>query len=100
MSPVSIEVPARWGAEPKVPSLTVQGEDGVDPHWWRSFRDPELTSLAERVAAQNLDLKTATERVIQSVAQRQAAVSQGVPHLDGTSSDVYTRLSPNGILRT
>src|SRR6201995_1026737 len=62
-------------------SLTVEGE--VDQTWWRTFRDPLLSSLVEKLAAQNLDLKTASERVVQSVAQRQVAVSQGLPHLEG-----------------
>jgi NodT family efflux transporter outer membrane factor (OMF) lipoprotein len=79
-----------------VSSRTVEG--AVDIAWWKSFRDSQLSSLVERLAAQNLDLKTATERVIQSVAQRQVAVSQGLPHIDGESSSTYNRASPNGIL--
>jgi hypothetical protein len=34
----------------------------------------QLSSLVERLAAQNLDLGTAAERVIQSIAQRRVAV--------------------------
>jgi NodT family efflux transporter outer membrane factor (OMF) lipoprotein len=77
-------------------SRTVKG--AVDITWWKSFRDVELSSLVERAAAQNLDLKTATERVIQSVAQRQVAVSQALPHIEGQSSTTYNRQSPNGTL--
>ena len=77
-------------------SRTVEGE--VDQTWWRTFRDPLLSSLVEKLAAQNLDLKTAAERVVQSVAQRQVAVSQGLPHLEGQSSSTYNRQSPNGTL--
>jgi NodT family efflux transporter outer membrane factor (OMF) lipoprotein len=77
-----------------VPSQTVQG--AVDITWWKSFRDVELSSLVERLAAQNLDLKTAAERVIQSVAQRRIAASQGLPHIDGQSLNTYNRQSPNG----
>jgi NodT family efflux transporter outer membrane factor (OMF) lipoprotein len=77
-------------------SRTVEGE--VDQTWWRTFRDPLLSSLVEKLAAQNLDLKTASERVVQSVAQRQVAVSQGLPHLEGQSSSTYNRQSPNGTL--
>ena len=79
-----------------VPSRTVQG--AVDITWWKSFRDAELSSLIERVAAQNLDLKTAAERVVQSAAQRRVAASQGLPHIDGQSSTTYNRQSPNGTL--
>jgi outer membrane protein TolC len=79
-----------------VPSRTVEG--AVDIAWWKSFRDSQLSSLVEKLVAQNLDLKTAAERVIQSVAQRQVAVSQGLPHIDGQSSTTYNRQSPNGTL--
>jgi NodT family efflux transporter outer membrane factor (OMF) lipoprotein len=79
-----------------VSSRTVEG--AVDLAWWKSFRDSQLSSLVEKLVAQNLDLKTAAERVIQSVAQRQVAVSQGLPHIDGQSSTTYNRQSPNGTL--
>ena len=79
-----------------VPSRTVAG--AIDIVWWKSFRDVQLSSLVERLVAQNLDLKTAAERVIQSVAQRQVAVSQGLPHIEAQSSSTYNRQSPNGTL--
>src|SRR6202158_5711862 len=79
-----------------VPSRTVEG--AVDIAWWKSFRDFQLSSLVERLAAQNLDRETAAERVIQSVAQRQVAASQGFPQIEGQSSTTYNRQSPNGTL--
>jgi NodT family efflux transporter outer membrane factor (OMF) lipoprotein len=75
-------------------SRTVEGD--VDTAWWKSFRDAELSSLVGRLVVQNLDLKTATERVIQSGAQRQIAISQGLPHIEGQSLNTYNRVSPNG----
>jgi NodT family efflux transporter outer membrane factor (OMF) lipoprotein len=79
-----------------VPSRTVEG--AVDIAWWKSFRDSQLSLLVERLVAQNLDLETAAERVIQSVAQRRVAAAQGLPHIDGQSSATYNRQSPNGTL--
>jgi NodT family efflux transporter outer membrane factor (OMF) lipoprotein len=79
-----------------VPSRTVEG--AVDISWWKSFRDSQLSSLVERLAAQNLDLQTAAERVVQSVAQRRVAASQGLPHIEGQSLSTYNRQSPNGFL--
>jgi NodT family efflux transporter outer membrane factor (OMF) lipoprotein len=79
-----------------VPSRTV--EVAVDIVWWKSFRDSKLSSLVERLAAQNLDLKTAAERVIQSATQRRIAAAQGLPHIEGQSSTTYNRQSPNGTL--
>jgi outer membrane protein TolC len=66
--------------------------------FWQSFRDFELTSLVERLASQNLDLQTAAERVIQSMAQRQVAASAGLPHIEGQSSSCACRKSDSAIL--
>jgi NodT family efflux transporter outer membrane factor (OMF) lipoprotein len=89
---------SRWATpiDASAPSRTVEGE--VDIAWWKSFRDVQLSSLVERLAAQNLDIKTAAERVVQSVAQRQITASQGMPHFDGQSSTTYNRQSPNGTI--
>src|SRR6202165_134620 len=94
-SPEIREAPRRSASDGgSVPSRTVEG--AVDITWWKSFRDLQLSSLVERLAAQNLDLETAAERVVQSVAQRQVAASQGLPHIDGQSLSTYNRVSPNG----
>src|ERR1700722_885801 len=95
--PEIAEAPKRSAREAaSMRSRAVGGE--IDQAWWNSFRDPQLSSLVERLVAQNLDLKTAAERVVQSVAQRQVAVSQGLPHIEGQSSSTYNRQSPNGTL--
>jgi NodT family efflux transporter outer membrane factor (OMF) lipoprotein len=89
------EAPRRSASDAgSVPSQTVEG--AIDIAWWKSFRDFQLSSLVERLVAQNLDLKTAAERVEQSVAQRQVAVSQGLPQVEGQSSTTYNRASQNG----
>jgi NodT family efflux transporter outer membrane factor (OMF) lipoprotein len=94
-SPEIDEAPRRSAADgASVPSQTVEG--AVNVTWWKSFRDSQLSSLVERLAAQNLDLRTAAERVVQSVAQRQVAASQGLPHIEGQSLSTYNRVSPNG----
>src|ERR1700757_3530332 len=96
-SPELRDTPRRWASDGgSVPSRTEEGP--VDITWWRSFRDSELSSLVGRLAAQNLDLQTAAERVVQSVAQRQIAAARGLPHIDGLSSNTYNRASPNGTL--
>ena len=87
--------PSDWGPErTDVRSRTTAGE--VDPQWWTQFRDPELSSLVGRVAAQNLDLQTAAERVLQSRAQRAVVASQGLPQVNERSSYERSRISPTG----
>src|SRR5229473_1075367 len=96
-SPEMREAPRRSASDDgSVSSRTVEG--AVDIAWWKSFRDLQLSSLVERLVAQNLNLQTAAERVVQSVAQRQVAASQGLPHIEGQSSSTYNRQSPNGTL--
>src|ERR1700675_1891494 len=96
-SPEMKEAPRRSALNGEgVPSRTVEG--AVDIAWWKSFRDPQLSSLVKRLAAQNLDLETAAERVTKSMAQRRLAASQGLPQIDGQSSSTYNRQSPNGTL--
>src|SRR3984893_12676392 len=96
-SPEMKEAPRRSALNGEsVLSRTVEG--AVDIVWWKSFRDSQLSSLVERLATQNLDLGTAAERVIQSMAQRRVAASQGLPQIEGQSSSTYNRASPNGLI--
>ena len=46
-------------------------------HWWRSFNDPELTSLIERAVALNLDVQTATSRIREARAREVVAGAAG-----------------------
>src|ERR1700682_3265785 len=96
-SPEITEAPRRSAPDGEgVPSQTVEG--AVDLAWWKSFRDSQLSSLVERLVAQNLDLVTAAESVTKSMPQRGRPASQGLPQIDGQSSSTYNRQSPNGTL--
>ena len=87
--------PGDWGAvRTDVRSRT--STDEADPQWWTRFNDPELSALAARIAAQNLDLQAAAERVLQARAQRAVVASQGLPQVSARSSYERTRISPTG----
>ena len=58
----------------------------VDPDWWALFRDHELTALERRVAATNLDVQTATLRLVESRYQRGVTASSLFPTLDDNGS--------------
>ena len=73
-------------------------EGAVDERWWRRFGDPELTSLIERLGAQNLDLQIAAERIVQARAERREVASQGLPHVEGQERYAHMRESKNGML--
>ena len=57
--------PPAWGSEPADAATKTYGGT-VDSTWWNSFHDAELTSLVTRLAKENLDLKSAAERVEQA----------------------------------
>ena len=70
--------------------------------WWRSFRDPELTSLVERAVAANLDIEIALDRLQEARTRVEQAVAAALPsgeasatRSSGTGSDVTrSRVSP------
>jgi NodT family efflux transporter outer membrane factor (OMF) lipoprotein len=79
-------------------SLAPNGFSGADPRWWGVFRDPVLTSLAERAAAANLDLRTATLRLAESRFERGVTASAEFPAINGNTSYQRELFSQNGVL--
>src|ERR1700747_698503 len=59
--------------------------------WWSSFQDPELNSLVERSAKQNLDLKLALARIQEARAVRGFVRSCYFPPTDGAPSATRNR---------
>ena len=70
----------------------------VDAEWWKNFNDPVLTGLVRRVAAGNLDVRTAAFRLAQSRAQRGIAGADQFAQLNGNSSYTRERLSKQGVI--
>jgi NodT family efflux transporter outer membrane factor (OMF) lipoprotein len=81
---------------PKQPPPSLPTEAPVDPAWWALFHDDELTALAGRVAAANLDVQVAgllPTAEATAAASRQQLSKQGVLSLAG--SGTATVPSPN-----
>jgi NodT family efflux transporter outer membrane factor (OMF) lipoprotein len=70
----------------------------TDPAWWAVFRDPILTDLERRVAAANLDVRTATIRLAESRFQRGVAAAAEFPSLNGDAKYTRELYSQNGIV--
>ena len=90
--------PASWfsGPHEQVPQEhSVAVAAPVNPNWWNLFHDPELTSLENRVAEQNLDVRTAAIRVAESRAQLSGAESAFYPTLNANAS--YTRQKASNV---
>jgi NodT family efflux transporter outer membrane factor (OMF) lipoprotein len=91
-----VDAPPAFGATPADVASRFSAAE-VDPHWWDRLNDPELTTLVGRLAAQNLDLQQAAERIEQARAERQVAASQGLPRINGQGQYQRQRVSPNGV---
>jgi len=84
---------------PKGAFSTEGAAHGAPPSltWWKAFRDPALTELEARVAAENLDVKTATIRLAESRYQRGVAASAQLPSINADAKYQYELYSQNGI---
>src|ERR1700747_3426473 len=83
-----VAVPRQW----TVAAARGTAATPIEKHdWWSSFQDPELNSLVERSAKQNLDLKLALERVQEARAARGVARSGYFPSIDGAASATRNR---------
>lgn len=63
--------------------------------WWKRFNDPILEQLIAKVAENNLDIKIAQERIIESRALRGAARARLIPSIGAAGSVVRQRQSLN-----
>jgi NodT family efflux transporter outer membrane factor (OMF) lipoprotein len=72
--------------------------DQIDPAWWSLFHDAELTSLENRVAAANLNVRLSTIRLAESRSQRQITGADQFPTLQGDGSYTRERLSQKGAI--
>jgi NodT family efflux transporter outer membrane factor (OMF) lipoprotein len=70
----------------------------TDPNWWNVFGDPILTNLENRVAAANLDVRTATIRIAESRYQRGVAAAAELPSINGDAKYQRELYSQNGII--
>jgi NodT family efflux transporter outer membrane factor (OMF) lipoprotein len=92
--------PASWFASRKQPATlaSLPVNEPVDPDWWTIFHDPILTGLMHRVAASNLDVRTAEIRLAESRAQGRITGADQLPNLNGNASYTREYLSPRGVI--
>ncbi len=72
-----------------------EGKADVE-QWWRVFEDPELSSLIERAAAGNMDVRLAVLRIREARALRGVAAGELLPSLGGDASYRRSKSSENG----
>ncbi|WP_237181890.1 TolC family protein [Paraburkholderia tropica] len=94
-------LPSQWTRQVKQeaePAHSHAVPDNVDAQWWTVFSDTELSSLVQRVAGANLDVKVATQRLMQARAARRMTGADAMPALEGTASYQHSRSSQNGLV--
>lgn len=99
-TPPSWASPASWfgSSRPEAARpVSYAVAEPVDPNWWNLFHDRQLTALERRVAAENLDVKTAAIRFEESRQQLANARSSQFPTLNGNASFERQKPSNNGI---
>ncbi|MBO0710352.1 MAG: efflux transporter outer membrane subunit [Acetobacteraceae bacterium] len=92
--------PASWFSSAERQPTRVRSEavsEPVDPGWWGLFGDRELTSLEERVAGGNLDVRTATIQIAQSRAERGVTAAGLYPSLNANASYDRQKASDKGV---
>ncbi len=85
--------------------LPIQGEQAASQinttpysaRWWEIFRDVQLSSLVDRAATSNLDLRMAQARLTQSRAARQVVTGEQTPSVAGALGYQRKRNSAEGL---
>lgn len=95
--------PASWfgNRQPRVPKNALISEptaDPIDPNWWGVFHDPELTSLEQRVAGGNFDVRTAVVRLAESRASLGVTRADLFPQFNANGSYTREQESKNGVI--
>ena len=91
--------PAAWSTEAmaqvagRVPASPVSAAPMPEAQWWRSFGDATLSSLIERTAVSNLDVRQAVLRIAEARAQRDIAFAPLLPDLSANASYTKQRIS-------
>src|SRR5262249_14407632 len=96
-SPPSAPVESQW-IDATDKQLRVQPIEIRD--WWAVFNDPILNSLIDTAYQQNIDLKTAGQRILAARAQRNMAVGNLFPQRQSAvGTYVHAQLPDNGALQ-
>jgi len=91
-------VPGDWtekgsAVDPAVSRVTNQA--AVVAEWWKTFGDDELTSLVERAAATNLDLRLAESRIREARGLRGVSAGALLPAANAGAGYSRNRFSEN-----
>ncbi len=90
--PPKMEAPRQWTEAEGKPEPASAFDQTA---WWESFEDPVLTGLIHQAVSNNLDVKQARERVLQSRATVTATSASLWPSATGAGSFTRSKTSDN-----
>jgi NodT family efflux transporter outer membrane factor (OMF) lipoprotein len=97
-APASPYNPVSWFAgRPPAQAASQPVPQPIDVEWWESFNDPELDSLEQRAAAQNLDVLTATVRVAEARDNAGITAAAFFPSISGNAGAYGIKSSDKGL---
>ncbi len=88
----------RGTGQPQAQAVSQPVAEPVDPQWWTLFNDKQLTSLEQRLAEANLDVRAASIRLAEARAAMGVAAAAGLPSVNGNASYTRQQLSEKGAL--
>jgi len=88
--------PVQSAWDVKDSSLTRGSKSKVDLSWWKQFNDPQLNILVESAYAQNLSLRSAALRILESRAILGISHGNLFPQSQGVSGDLLTLRQTGG----
>ena len=89
----SVAVPNGFAERPEASPAS----DAELASWWKSFGDPQLSSLIDLALAQNLDVQAAAARISEARAHEREAGAHALPEVNADASYARQRISENAI---
>lgn len=83
-------------AEIRVNAIPGQTQSAAPDDWWSLLNDPILAKLESRITSENLDVKAATARLLQSRAVRRVVAADRQPSVQLDAGYQRRRANPSG----
>lgn len=95
--PPTPQLASRWAETESEAGHSRAVESAVDPHWWDSFGDKQLSALVLEAQQSNFDLQLAASRLEQSLALRRQITADTLPSVGATADYSRSRNAPRGL---
>ncbi len=95
--PPTPQLASRWAETESEAGHSRAVESAVDPRWWDSFGDKQLSALVLEAQQSNFDLQLAASRLEQSLALRRQIAADTLPSVGAAADYSRSRNSQRGL---